>query len=97
MKLTIAISRKEIRLAKSLLRAERHGEMLESEDAANMAAGRIVISAIAAAETKKDLRAPAGICRRCGCTQERGCPVGCGWFSDNLCTACVVPGDRRLR
>jgi hypothetical protein len=28
-------------------------------------------------------------CRFCGCTQEDGCPAGCGWAAENLCTVCA--------
>ena len=43
-------------------------------------------------------------CRRCGCTEDRACPSGCGWVADDeqiaaglepmlgdLCTACLPP------
>jgi hypothetical protein len=29
------------------------------------------------------------VCRVCGCSEQDGCDVGCGWADDNLCTACV--------
>lgn len=34
-----------------------------------------------------------GICRDCGCTEDRACPGGCAWadISQTLCTACVAP------
>lgn len=28
-------------------------------------------------------------CHVCSCTQEMGCPVGCGWATPNLCTTCA--------
>lgn len=28
-------------------------------------------------------------CRICGCTYERGCPAGCSWFEDELCSVCA--------
>lgn len=28
-------------------------------------------------------------CRECGCTDERGCPGGCSWIEDDLCSACA--------
>ena len=28
------------------------------------------------------------VCRACRCSQEDGCPEGCGWSEDDLCTAC---------
>lgn len=34
-------------------------------------------------------------CRRCGCTDARGCPEGCCWVADDLCDLCRAPG--RLR
>lgn len=94
MKLTIQISRAQIQNAKRLLCAERQGEMLADEEDCNMAAGAIVIATIAAAEAKKDQRAPAGVCRRCGCTDQHGCACGCSWVASNLCSACVVPSDK---
>jgi hypothetical protein len=36
-------------------------------------------------------------CRRCGCTQERGCPGGCDWVMDlDLCTECVSEDELLL-
>lgn len=29
-----------------------------------------------------------GICRDCGCTDERACPGGCWWVADDLCSTC---------
>ncbi|SFU51797.1 MULTISPECIES: hypothetical protein [unclassified Methylobacterium] len=31
------------------------------------------------------------VCHACGCSHLDPCPDGCGWASDNLCTACA-PG-----
>lgn len=28
-------------------------------------------------------------CRRCGCTDAIGCPEGCTWVADDLCSACA--------
>lgn len=28
-------------------------------------------------------------CRVCGCSENRPCPIGCGWVAPGLCTACV--------
>ena len=28
------------------------------------------------------------VCRVCRCSQEDGCPEGCGWAEPDLCTAC---------
>lgn len=33
--------------------------------------------------------AAAPACRACGCTDERACPGGCGWFEPDLCTNCA--------
>jgi hypothetical protein len=30
-----------------------------------------------------------GVCRECGCTDERACPGGCIWVEPNLCSRCV--------
>lgn len=30
-------------------------------------------------------------CVACGCTDRHGCPEGCGWATEMLCTSCV-PG-----
>ena len=27
-------------------------------------------------------------CRRCGCTQGQGCPGGCIWVAEDLCSEC---------
>lgn len=29
-----------------------------------------------------------GICKKCGCTDERACPGGCHWVAPNLCSRC---------
>jgi hypothetical protein len=35
-----------------------------------------------------------GVCRECGCTDERACPGGCSWVEPDLCSACVeAAGD----
>jgi DNA-binding XRE family transcriptional regulator len=33
-----------------------------------------------------------GVCRQCGCTDNRACQGGCGWANDahTLCTACTL-------
>jgi hypothetical protein len=28
-------------------------------------------------------------CRVCGCTDMRGCPEGCWWVEDDLCSVCA--------
>jgi hypothetical protein len=28
-------------------------------------------------------------CRYCGCTERQGCPRGCGWATEDVCTQCV--------
>jgi hypothetical protein len=33
-------------------------------------------------------RAP-GLCRVCGCTQERGCNDACSWVTSDLCSTCA--------
>jgi hypothetical protein len=30
-----------------------------------------------------------GVCRVCGCTDERACPGGCVWAEPNLCSRCA--------
>lgn len=35
-----------------------------------------------------------GVCRRCGCTDDRACRGGCIWIEPDLCSRCV-PGRRR--
>ncbi len=30
-----------------------------------------------------------GRCRVCGCTDEHGCPDGCFWVQDDLCSSCI--------
>jgi hypothetical protein len=32
---------------------------------------------------------PEGVCRVCGCTNERACPDGCVWAEPNLCSRCA--------
>lgn len=34
-------------------------------------------------------------CRRCGCTDEHGCPSGCCWVEDDLCDECRAPSCLR--
>lgn len=29
-------------------------------------------------------------CRICGCTDEDGCPKGCYWVEDDLCSSCAA-------
>lgn len=29
-----------------------------------------------------------GICRVCGCTDDRACPGGCWWVEPDLCSQC---------
>lgn len=30
-----------------------------------------------------------GVCRECGCTDERACPGGCSWVEPDLCSQCA--------
>lgn len=30
------------------------------------------------------------VCRVCGCTQYNGCPGGCFWVTEDLCSECVT-------
>lgn len=32
-------------------------------------------------------------CRVCGCTQADGCPGGCEWVDDDLCSVCSDAAD----
>lgn len=34
------------------------------------------------------------VCRVCGCSQEDGCAIGCGWAEPDLCTACIEEAGR---
>lgn len=38
---------------------------------------------------------PAGVCRRCGCTEQAACPGGCALADETrtLCVRCMVAGD----
>jgi hypothetical protein len=45
-------------------------------------------------ETSVDILAAAGQeaprrCRRCGCTDQRGCASGCRWVAVDLCSRCT--------
>lgn len=31
-----------------------------------------------------------GVCRDCGCTDERACPGGCSWAEPDLCSVCAA-------
>lgn len=31
-------------------------------------------------------------CRKCGCTDDNACEIGCFWAEPDLCSACVKPG-----
>lgn len=35
---------------------------------------------------------PVRTCRVCGCTDEHGCPNGCFWVNDDLCSICGTLG-----
>lgn len=35
-------------------------------------------------------------CRICGCTQFNGCPGGCYWITDDLCSHCLKYSDTDL-
>jgi hypothetical protein len=30
-------------------------------------------------------------CTQCGCTEQRGCLLGCSWVAPQLCSACISP------
>jgi ParB/RepB/Spo0J family partition protein len=40
-------------------------------------------------QAKLEVQAAGGVCRVCGCTQEKACKGGCGWASPGVCTKCV--------
>jgi hypothetical protein len=69
-----------------LLCAAGHGGVLEHAERVIDAGG-----------TYSPALGPEGVCRRCGCTDDRACDGGCGWADAHhtLCTACVgaCPGD----
>ena len=31
-----------------------------------------------------------GVCRVCGCTDEKACAGGCAWFEPDLCSLCAL-------
>lgn len=37
-------------------------------------------------------------CTRCGCTNSKGCAVGCAWLCGtvDICSTCVKPGEEKL-
>ena len=42
------------------------------------------------AQRRRERPLPSGICHVCGCTDERGCDVGCSWADEDctICSAC---------
>lgn len=34
-----------------------------------------------------------GVCKKCGCTNERACPGGCYWVKPDLCSTCASGRD----
>ncbi len=33
------------------------------------------------------------MCRVCGCTDLHGCPEGCWWVEEDLCSSCTQPKE----
>lgn len=44
------------------------------------------------AECRPEVR----FCKSCGCTDEAGCPEGCAWVAEDLCSECEWEPDRHL-
>jgi hypothetical protein len=44
--------------------------------------------------TVKVVYTPHGVCRGCGCSDERACPGGCVWAEPNLCSRCFLGRPR---
>lgn len=44
---------------------------------------------------EKAIPPTSGVCRRCGCTDDWGCPEGCEWVDKEhtLCSACAEVED----
>lgn len=40
-----------------------------------------------------ELDESTGHCRVCGCTDSLGCPGGCYWVEEDLCSQCLVAGE----
>jgi len=42
-------------------------------------------------KSKVKVKVPRGVCRVCGCTDDRGCPGGCYWVDEDatLCSLCA--------
>jgi hypothetical protein len=38
---------------------------------------------------KKKKHKRIGVCRVCGCTDDRACPGGCFWVEPDLCSSCM--------
>lgn len=49
------------------------------------------LSRIAAALEAIEERSRPRRCRVCGCTDEFGCPEGCWWVEEDLCSSCAEP------
>jgi len=33
---------------------------------------------------------PSGVCRRCGCTEDKACEGGCSWAYPDVCSRCAA-------
>lgn len=33
---------------------------------------------------------PSGVCRRCGCVEDRACEGGCSWAGPDVCSRCAA-------
>lgn len=51
---------------------------------------RVAAAMIADPRFKRKEGCAPGVCRVCGCTQERACADSCSWITDDLCSTCAT-------
>jgi len=61
--------------------------------------GAILEKAAPVQTSAKPSAGAAGSCRKCGCTEEKACPGGCGWADETktLCTRCAPAKKAKKR
>jgi len=64
----------------------------DGTSAAVMLANRDLLGVAIALDMLLRMPVQMQVCRKCGCTDRRGCGDGCQWVADDLCSACEDAG-----
>lgn len=66
---------------------------ITADEARRILAGQPIGSPRRPTRRKRQLIEQGTKCRKCGCTQAKGCWPACWWVDTDLCSRCAPTGD----